>query len=129
MEITGFNHFAIKTIDYEASLAFYRDILGLTQLDTVENKEGRFTNLRIPGGCIVELMQIRNRGKDAMPGAEALVDHIAFDVDDVAATEKTLRKYGVDIILPCTEMKAFNTRVVKCKDPNGVLVSLRKDIE
>lgn len=28
MKITGFNHFAIKTVDYQASLAFYRDTLG-----------------------------------------------------------------------------------------------------
>jgi glyoxylase I family protein len=128
MKITGFNHFAIKTVDYQASLSFYRDILGFTHLETVDTEEAMFTNLLIPGGCVLELMHDHKGGKGADPRGAALVDHIAFDVDDVAAMEAALRKRGVDIILPCTDMEIFNTRVVKCKDPSGMVVSFRKDI-
>jgi catechol 2,3-dioxygenase-like lactoylglutathione lyase family enzyme len=126
MKITGFNHFAIKTVDYRASLAFYRDILGFAQLETVDTEEAMFTNLMIPGGCVLELVD-SHRGGSGLRG-EPLVDHIAFDVDDVAAAEKALRGQGVEIVLPCTDMEVFKTRVVKCRDPNGMIVSFRKDL-
>jgi catechol 2,3-dioxygenase-like lactoylglutathione lyase family enzyme len=126
MKITGFNHFAIKTVDYKASLAFYRDTLGFAQLETVDTEEAMFTNLLIPGGCVLELVDSHRGG--AGPAGEPLVDHIAFDVDDVAAAESALRGKGVDIVLPCTDMEVFNTRVVKCRDPNGMIVYFRKDL-
>jgi catechol 2,3-dioxygenase-like lactoylglutathione lyase family enzyme len=129
MKITGFNHFAIRTVDYQASLAFYRDILGFTQLETVDTEEAMFTNLLMPGGCVLEFVYAHQGGKGADQRGEPLVDHIAFDVDDVEAAEEVLRRHGVDIVLSCTDMEIFNTRVVKCKDPNGVVVSFRKDIK
>ena len=128
MRVTAFNHLAIKALDFEASLAFYRDILGLEPLETVETDEGRFTNLLIPGGAIIELIQPPKTGKSPDSRSGTLVDHIALDVDDVADAEERLRERGVDILLPCTESEIFNTRVVKCKDPNGIIVSLRKDL-
>jgi catechol 2,3-dioxygenase-like lactoylglutathione lyase family enzyme len=128
MKIIAFNHFAIKTVNYQASLVFYRDILGFTQLGTVDTEEAIFTNLMIPGGCVLELVHAHKSEKSADLCAEPLVDHIAFDVDDVAAAEEALRKRSVDILLSCTDVEVFNTRVVKCKDPNGVVVSFRKDI-
>jgi catechol 2,3-dioxygenase-like lactoylglutathione lyase family enzyme len=128
MKVTGFNHFAIKTVDYRASLVFYRDVLGFTQLATVDTEEASSTNLMIPGGSIVELVDAYEKGRNPGVSGDAVVDHIAFDVDDVEASEAALRKCGVDILQSCTDLVAFNTRVVKCKDPNGIIVSFRKDI-
>lgn len=87
-----------------------------------------FTNLKMPGGCVLELVHAHRGGAGAGLRGEPLVDHIAFDVDDVAAAEAALRGKGVEILLPCTDMEVFNTRVVKCRDPNGMVVSFRKDL-
>jgi predicted enzyme related to lactoylglutathione lyase len=83
--------------------------------------------LSIPGGCVVELID-RHGSARRMKGASAAVNHLAFDVDDVEASEAVLRKRGVDIVAPCTILEEFNTKVVKCRDPNGVVIAFRKNL-
>ena len=93
MRVTGFNHFAIDVVDYESSLAFYRDILSFKQLETVHTPESSSTMLTIPGGCVVELIDRHGIARRAS-GEAAAVHHLAFDVDDVEASEAVLRKSG-----------------------------------
>jgi glyoxylase I family protein len=128
MKVTGFNHFAIETDDYESSLAFFRDILGFKHIETIDTAEFSSTNLAIPGGCVVELVSRHEKEKQATIKPESNVHHIAFNVDDVEASEATLRKSGVEIVLPCTNLEEFNTKVVQCRDPNGIIMAFRKDL-
>ena len=89
MKVRGFNHLAIQTLDLEASIHFYRDVLGLIQDDTVDSGESSSTNFFVPDGSFVELLCTR---APRSAGAGSTVDHIAFDVDDVEAAERALRQ-------------------------------------
>ena len=128
MRVTGFNHFAIDAVDYESSLFFYRGVLGFKQLATVHTPESSSTNLSVPGGCVVELIDRHGSAKGSCARASAAVHHLAFDVEDVEASEAELRKRGVDIVVPCTILEAFNTKVVQSRDPSGVIIAFRKNL-
>lgn len=124
MKVRGFNHLAIQTLDLEASIHFYRDVLGLIQDDTVDSGESSSTNFFVPDGSFVELLCTR---APRSAGAGSTVDHIAFDVDDVEAAERALRQAGVEIVQATTTLERFKSRVVKCLDPNGVVLAFRQD--
>lgn len=128
MKVIGFDHFAINTVDFESSLVFYRDVLGFKQLDTVDTGDFSSTNLIAPGGSIVELLDKHKKSNEATSDNHARVDHIAFNVDDVEGFEKALKSSGFEIVASCTELEDFNTKVVKCKDPNGIIIAFRKNL-
>ncbi|MHB8065305.1 MAG: VOC family protein [Ruminiclostridium sp.] len=129
INILGLNHFAINTRDFKQSLEFYRDILGFKQLETVKTEQSSSTNLVGPGGSVIELIDMYEKPIE-IPGSDddIGVAHIAFDVVDVAAHEKDLRNLNIEIILTCTDLKEFNTRVLKFKDPNGIQIAFRENI-
>jgi catechol 2,3-dioxygenase-like lactoylglutathione lyase family enzyme len=124
----GFDHIGINTSNFEKSLVFYRDILGLEEMETVVTEELMSTVLAIPDGSSIEL--IKMHGESQQPEQHDVnLSHIAFNVDNVASFEEYLRKANVEIVVPCTELVEFNTRVVKCKDPNGIIIAFRKNIK
>jgi glyoxylase I family protein len=129
VNLIGFNHVAINTLDIEKSISFYRGILGLKQMNTVDTEESVSSTLIIPGGLSIELLMTHGLNGSQPNRPDIILDHLAFNVDDVALYEEYLRKAGVDIIMPCTELPNFNTRLVKCKDPNGIVIAFRKDIK
>src|SRR5688572_23343532 len=53
----GLNHIGIRTHDYDAAVAFYRDKLGATEAFTVRNPDGtvRFTYLQLGRDTFIEL--------------------------------------------------------------------------
>jgi catechol 2,3-dioxygenase-like lactoylglutathione lyase family enzyme len=124
VKVRGFNHLAIQTLDLEASILFYRDVLGFILEDSVDAGEFTSTNLVVPDGSFVELVSLHKPGP-GRPGN--IVDHIAFDVDDVEAAERALIQAGVEIVQPCTTLERFKSRVVKCRDPNGIILAFRQD--
>lgn len=129
INIKGFNHIAINTRDFEQSLRFYRDILGFKQLDTVKTEHFSSTNLVGPGGSVIELIDMYEKPLKIQVDHDSVgVAHIAIDVIDVEAHEKELRRLNVKIQSPSTELKEFNTRVVKFNDPNGIEIAFREDI-
>jgi len=130
INITGFNHFAINTKDYEQSLVFYRDILGFKHLNTVKKEDYSYTNLAGPGGSVIELIDTFGKAIETQKtnDDDVGIAHIAFDVVDVAAHEEALRKSNVEIVVSCNDMEEFNTRVVKFKDPNGIQIAFRENI-
>ncbi len=107
--VTGFFHAGITVRDMDASLAFYRDGLGLEQqfdrlLDADYLRDVlalgfsaiRAAYLSIPGGGIVELLEYqgierlsaRSRPNDYGAG------HVCLYVDDVAGMAERLRVHG-----------------------------------
>jgi len=128
MKVTGFNHFALKPDDYESSLAFFRDILGFKHIETIDTAEFSSTNLAIPGGCVVELVSRHEKEKQATIKTESICTTLHSMWMTSKHLKATLRKSGVEIVLPCTNLEEFNTKVVQCRDPNGIIMAFRKDL-
>jgi catechol 2,3-dioxygenase-like lactoylglutathione lyase family enzyme len=127
MNVRGFNHIAIQTLDLPASIRFYGDLLGFTLQDTADAGEFSSTNLVFPGG-FVELVCMHEAPGPGSDRPSETVHHLAFDVEDVDAAERSLRQAGVEIVQPSTTLVEFKSKVVKFRDPNGLVLAFRQDL-
>jgi catechol 2,3-dioxygenase-like lactoylglutathione lyase family enzyme len=108
----GVHHISINVTDFQRSLEFYRDVLGLEPVFEPEEVTGpgfaraagldrarfRYTQLKVgDGSTLVELVQFlepkgsKTARKVYDPGAA----HVEFKVDDVAAAKARLEARGV----------------------------------
>jgi len=143
--VSRIDHVGINTSDFDRTLAFYRDVLGLrvmsqgtfSDADTaallgLESVELHIADLDSGDGRVVELIEYR-RPKGARVAFQLNdwpVIHIAFTVDDVAAARERLVAAGIDIISrrPLTIHEpgsAFDGAVcLYIQAPDGVIVEL-----
>ncbi len=87
-KITGLAHIGIYVKSMEESVKFYRDQLGFTVTDTVNNLT--FCNI---GTCLLELIEI----KDYQGRTPGQVDHVAVEVENIEELCDSLRAKGVSI--------------------------------
>jgi catechol 2,3-dioxygenase-like lactoylglutathione lyase family enzyme len=113
MTVSRIDHVGINTSDFDRTLAFYRDVLGLRLMseDTfrdaetaallgLESVELHIADLDSGDGRVVELIEYR-RPTGARVGFQHYdwpVIHIAFTVDDLAAVRERLVAAGIDVI-------------------------------
>jgi glyoxylase I family protein len=121
MKVSGINHVSINTLDLRASADFYGRILGWRQAETVPFDGFSLVHFDIPGGGRLELFDYGGRNPQATRDeSEVGLRHVAFTVNDVDAAEAHLRRHGVTISLPSTDMPSLHARVMLFLDPNGV---------
>jgi catechol 2,3-dioxygenase-like lactoylglutathione lyase family enzyme len=116
MKLAGFNHVTIRVRDLRRSLAFYRDVLGMTLVHL-----GR-TDAYLDGGgawvCLVEKAE-----SDAQEKA-AGVDHVAFSIaeSDFDAAVQQLKQHGVTIVRgPVLRGQGWTVNFL---DPDGTQLEL-----
>ena len=101
VNVRQLEHNGLIVKDLDASIAFYRDVLGLEMIDR--------PNFWFPGAWLragaATIHLIAQRGDTDLPGlprpagttAGGRSFHIAFEVDDCYAAEKALLEKGVEI--------------------------------
>jgi lactoylglutathione lyase len=98
-------HTMVRVTDIEASLAFYRDALGLELISRRDHEAGRYTLvfLAAPGDRSAQVELTYNWPKD---GAGEVYTggrnfgHLAYAVDDIYAACARLQAHGVSILRP-----------------------------
>lgn len=98
----------VRIRNMEASLAFYRDLLGLEEVRHMENPAGRFTLifLAAPGDRAraqdekAPLLELTYNWDPEDYGSARNFGHLAFEVDDIYATCARLQAGGVTIARP-----------------------------
>lgn len=100
-------HAMVRVADLEASMAFYRDALGLVETRRRDYPQGRFTlvYLAAPENPEVEVELTYNYdaedgGDMSPPGGARNFGHLAFAVDDIYATCAHLQSKGVTVLRP-----------------------------
>ncbi len=96
-------HTMVRVKDLEASLHFYRDLLGLEETRRYESEKGRFTLLFLapPGQHDAPLELTYNwDGDEGLPSDSRHFGHLAYGVDDIYATCQKLADAGVVINRP-----------------------------
>lgn len=92
LPLRGLHHVAVTTRDPDASLAFYRDVLGFAPLER--------PNFNFRGAWLfrdgLQIHVIENRTPEADERIDPRADHLAFAVDDFDAVERALREHGID---------------------------------
>ena len=94
-------HTMVRVTDPDASLAFYRDALGLQEVRRMESQQGRFTliYLAAPGDEDAQVELTHNWDPETYTGGRNF-GHIAYEVDDIYATCERLQAHGVTILRP-----------------------------
>lgn len=114
MKPAGVHHVAICVTDAEKGLAFFRDVLGMTQLPRPDfGDHGYWLDA---GGQQVHLMESDNQPLGA--------DHFAIRVDDIDAVVAELQEQGVEVnrqpLIPGAGHQAF------LRDPSSNLLELNQ---
>mgnify|MGYP002336436645 CR=1 FL=1 len=141
--VTVLDHVAVTVSDMERSLAFYRDLLGLQEVErhrlegaTISTMAGkprvvmqvvRLAPREMPG-VLLDLQQYLappGRVSDAKLG-DAAHAHICFGVPDLAAAYRDLSARGVEFVsAPVSfDLEWGSVHVVFLKDPDGFIVEL-----
>ena len=113
-------HTMVRVTDIDASLDFYCDKLGLTELRRIDNEAGRFTLvfLAAPGDESAQVELTWNWDPERLSGGRNF-GHLAYQVDDIYATCQRLMDGGVTINRPPRDgWMAF------VRSPDGVSIEL-----
>jgi len=113
-------HTMVRVSDIDASLRFYRDALGLTELSRKESQQGRFTLvfLAAPGDESAQVELTYNWDPEGYSGGRNF-GHLAYEVDDIYATCQHLADHGVVINRPPRDGKMAFIR-----SPDNISVEL-----
>ena len=117
MPVTAMNHFTILTDDVDATVAFYRELLGLAA--------GPRPPFEFPGAWLYAagtpiLHVVGGRSRDELrPG---VIDHMAFSATDLSDTLALLASRN--IVHTCRRLPGAGTWQVFFHDLNGARVEL-----
>jgi lactoylglutathione lyase len=118
-------HTMVRVTDIEASLAFYRDALGLELLSRRDSEAGRYTLvfLAAPGNREAQI-ELTYNWPDAQGTAETYTGgrnfgHLAYAVDDIYASCRRLMDHGVTINRPPRD-----GRMAFVRSPDAISVEL-----
>jgi lactoylglutathione lyase len=101
-------HTMIRVNDLEVSLAFYRDVMGMTETRRIENQTGRFTLVFLAAGedkdvateTKAPLLELTyNWDPETYTGGRNF-GHLAYEVDDIYAFCENAQKHGVVVNRP-----------------------------
>jgi catechol 2,3-dioxygenase-like lactoylglutathione lyase family enzyme len=117
MPISGMNHFTVLTSDLGATLAFYVDLLGLT--------EGFRPDFDFPGAWLYAggqavLHIVAGRSVPADP--RGAIDHMAFSARDLRGLAARLTERGIAYDL--RRLPSTGGWQLFCLDPSGARVEL-----
>ena len=119
-------HTMLRVGDLEASVTFYTQVLGMTELRRKDYPEGLFTNVFVgyqpeSEGAVLELTCNWDQSSyDLGTG----YGHVALAVDDVYAACERIRKRGGKITREPGPMKHGTTVLAFVEDPDGYKIEL-----
>ena len=119
-------HTMLRVGDLERSIAFYRDVLGMTLLRRHEYPDGKFTLAFLgygPESDQAALELTYNWGTDRYELGTAF-GHVALEVDDAAAACAAIKARGGQVIREAGPMKHGTTVIAFVQDPDGYKIEL-----
>lgn len=114
-------HTMVRVTDVDASLDFYRNKLGLTEVRRKESPQGRFTLifLAAPGQEGVAEVELTYNWDPETYGEGRNFGHLAFEVDDIYAACQKLQEGGVTINRPPRD-----GRMAFVRSPDNISIEL-----
>jgi catechol 2,3-dioxygenase-like lactoylglutathione lyase family enzyme len=115
-------HVGIKAGDAQKSIRFYREILGLHIVDTVEIWGKTFTFMG-NDTIQIEIEQANPGDTQADPATMTGLNHFSVAVDDIQALARDARAKGAAVLMDPFQPRPdrFTTFI---KDPDGVLIQV-----
>lgn len=125
-------HTMVRVADLDASLRFYRDLLGLVEVSRMENEKGRFTLVFLAAPDDVEAARARKAPMVELTynwdpedyGSGRNFGHLAYRVPDVYAACRRLMDGGVVINRPPRD-----GHMAFVRSPDGISIELLQEGE
>ncbi|HEY9248874.1 MAG TPA: VOC family protein [Rariglobus sp.] len=120
----GIHHVALKTRNWDASLAFYKDVLGFAEKITWAYPDGNRAGMfDTGGGAYLEIFETRTEA----PAAAGVLFHLAIRATDVNAVTARVRAAGGKITVEPKDVTIQTTngagpvpvRLAFFEGPNG----------
>ncbi len=137
--VLGLDHVGITCADLEASLRFYRDLLGIPVRARGESEavaagnagaKYAYADLELPDGRVLELVEPLEGGHEPVPPGTLRPGsaHTALRVSDVDALLARLAEAGIEPLDPPVTLREpgawHGYRIVYVRDPDGHAVEL-----
>ena len=124
----------LETDDLDAALAFYRDGLGLTELESYDGPNGaRVIILSVPSATLelanpaqVTYIDEVEVGRPTSRRFEATV-RVAFEVEDAAAATSALEAAGATVLAPPT-VTPWNSLNARLEAPGGMQITAFQEL-
>jgi len=120
--LSGFHHVAIHVPDFDATVRFYREVLGMTEAHRWGEPGKEAVMLDTGDGSYVEIFH----GGEPADGVQSIL-HMALRTDDVDGVIDRVRAAGAevtieprDVDIPCETV--FPVRIAFCKGPAGEVI-------
>ena len=113
-------HTMVRVTDVDASLDFYCNKLGLTEVNRYDSEKGRFTLifLAAPGNEEAQVELTHNWDPEPYDGGRNF-GHLAYEVDDIYASCQRLMDGGVTINRPPRD-----GHMAFVRSPDGISIEL-----
>lgn len=129
MDIKAIDHIAVNTVDIDASINFYTDVMGFELLKRVPNGDNVLVYLKINDTSTIELFDHEKEiGYFEHPENASGTAHIALSVNGIHEWNEHLKKFNVEFTLPLCALNHLGKNVLLFKDPNGVVIELSEDL-
>jgi catechol 2,3-dioxygenase-like lactoylglutathione lyase family enzyme len=121
VRVTGLDHVVLRVADAEASMRWYRDVLGLepVRLEEWRRGEAPFVSMRVDEATILDLQEGERTGVNA--------DHVCLTVDEAIDLDALAGSGELDVVRG--PMRLFGARGwgrgFYVRDPDGNVVELR----
>jgi catechol 2,3-dioxygenase-like lactoylglutathione lyase family enzyme len=115
--IDRFHHLYIEPSDYEASLAFYQDVLGWSPTENWVDEDSLRGAILSGGGVKVVIAERRGVTANSAGGADGARFTAHLDIHDVDARFKALPKGDHVVVEP--QATHWGTRWFVVRDPDG----------
>ncbi len=120
----GTHHIAVQTQDYAASIAFYTEVMGMTQTAEFSSGGRRICLLDIGDGSHLELFEPLPGTSPSGDADGNVVFHFALATSDIEAGLERVRAAGMEITveLKTVDLGPLNVSIAFFKGPGGEVV-------
>jgi lactoylglutathione lyase len=116
--------------DYDAAVAFYRDVLGLPERESYSSEDGRVTILDVERATLELADRSQAEFIDAVEVGRRVAGkyRVAFEVADSAATTQQLADAGATVVAEPTRTP-WNSLNARLEAPGGIQLTLFTELD
>jgi glyoxylase I family protein len=124
-DLLGFHHVAVTIRDLDASVAWYREVLGFEELFGEEAPDRRACVMRFPNGSYgVGLVEYPMVPFEAFDPRHSGLDHLAFTVGTLDELRTWATKLSTASVIHSGVVEIPSGAILNFKDPDGIALAL-----